>query len=354
MRTIHSPIAAIQLLPWLLYMLSLLVHARPIDKDALPDTLIRAPSRMSLIRSFVQDFGDRLRHHVLRVRYVHDLSFQDLERVRFYARLTVQNKLRNPSRQCNQYRFDSEHENRHYKVQYLAYKDFADNYIIVFRPVLINSRRNMWIIWRLFQNKCMLGDQKCGRVHYGIQKAYLALKKNLQETLLTARSVSFVGHSLGGALALMAAYDFSTAPLLTRKVPLIHVRASDDSEDDELAGFAEPTPLERLESVSDKKQEELPVREVVTFGSPRIGNYNFEKAFSHANIADFRVATTIFGKKATDPITNVPAIWLGYSEPFRDKVKVRSLSNIDFHSGLSYVKALEVGEKTHNQCPIDL
>ena len=105
------------------------------------------------------------------------------------------------------------------------------------------------------------------RIHYGFRNAYFCdsfrtkLKEKIRER--GAARIYFTGHSLGGAMALLAALDFRC---------------------------------------TDPKPEIW----VVTFGAPRIGNRAFRKFF------DEKILECVQVRNANDAVTKLPPALFGY------------------------------------------
>jgi hypothetical protein len=86
----------------------------------------------------------------------------------------------------------------------------------------------------------------------GIQRAYLRVASQLRKILEPATSISLTGHSLGGALAVMASFDLLV--------------------------------------------DDYPVKNVYVYGTPKIGTDEFEDAFSRLvvekNVDNERIVTS--------------------------------------------------------------
>src|SRR5690606_7269625 len=61
---------------------------------------------------------------------------------------------------------------------------------------------------------CLLSTSPCGRVHRGIWRAFTAARPEL-ERVAGGRLMAAAGHSLGGALALLASREFGIPRCLT-------------------------------------------------------------------------------------------------------------------------------------------
>lgn len=261
-----------------------------------------------------KEFYLRLLQNKLPSQRIADLSYPDFALIRVYAQASFgveQNIHHFP--QCPDFTKHSSFEDKRYRSKFYIFMNARQDAVVVFRAMYIFSRRNHWVVWRLFLSRCRLAHGHCGRVHYGIQKAYLRLRQALQRLLEGAQSVRFVGLSLGGAIALMAAFDFQVGRIYPRLV----------------------------------------VKEVVTFGAPRIGDATFEHQLERARVADFRASTTVLGDRVQDMITNMPALWLGYSNPVRKKFKIRSTSKFRFHRGQDYLRAMDrIRVVRDEECPL--
>jgi hypothetical protein len=102
------------------------------------------------------------------------------------------------------------------------------------------------------------------------------------------------GHSLGGALATLFGYQ------LARKL-------KDDGGHDDAAGpsAAASTPTKKSKAKKAQQQQQQQPVTVVSFGSPRVGNAGFKRAFgAQPNLAHLRVT------HGRDPLTALPN--LGY------------------------------------------
>jgi predicted lipase len=123
------------------------------------------------------------------------------------------------------------------------------------------------------------------KIHAGFERSYDSVRSivqsNLKETVLKFPSyqIVFVGHSLGGAIATLAALDFS----------LVNARAFDD----------------RIS--------------IYTFAQPRVGNSEFATWFSKSSFSKrfYRVS------QETDPVPQLPFLGLGFQHvgiPFQIKL----------------------------------
>lgn len=104
------------------------------------------------------------------------------------------------------------------------------------------------------------------RAHAGFVNLYRELRAHVTETVNAARAVVFTGHSLGGALATLAALDASS------------------------------------NGVKDVR--------VVTFGAPQVGDGNFVRAFDATVTECVRVANPY------DPVTTVPGAQLLHTKGY--------------------------------------
>ena len=147
---------------------------------------------------------------------------------------------------------------------------------------------------------CELGDGECGKVHLGFQEAYKSVKDQLLHIIdeSDAPRIYLTGHSLGGALALLAAYDLAS--------------------------------------------QGYPVKGVVTFGAPRVGTRIFEDAFGHLNIFSMRLQQASPYKR--DVVTRIPPKFVGYSNAVKPHFYVECFSNrclgITMHRTASYEESM--------------
>ena len=146
-----------------------------------------------------------------------------------------------------------------------------------------------------------------GRVHGGFYAMYLGLRKHLLDELTAllasegrGKDVFVTGHSLGGALATIAAVD------LTRKYPKNAVT-------------------------------------MYNFGSPRVGDASFVKYYAATVLRSFRVVN------AADPVTEVPLPIMLYKHvPKRVEV-----STSEEHSEYLGVRTTDSGEKEEEKAPME-
>jgi hypothetical protein len=273
----------------------------------------------------------RFKHQVLRDRQPIPPDFATLERIRFYAALCLQPKMKpEPARVCGSHRRVTTVERG--RIQFVAYTDDAGHYVVVFRPMVIGSMRNFWTVWQLATSRCNIGRGRCGRVHRGFQKAYLHIKPKLMDILRDAKSVRFTGHSLGAAIAMLAAYDVHESNRGRRTdLTVVDVQGTHHEV---------------------WKVPKVPMLEVVVFGSPRVGNYDFEYAFEQAQIRHLRIVTTV--GVTPDPISVAPPIFVGYSDPFQQPYLIKSKSKMGVHNGVNYLQSLQaIGAASRLRCPTD-
>ena len=111
-------------------------------------------------------------------------------------------------------------------------------------------------------------EGECGRIHAGFLQAYLSFKEDLLQRFEKAKQITLVGHSMGAALALIAAYDF--------------------------------------------KRMGLPVTRVVAMGAPRIGTRQFEASFERVMAETPVYRIILHGNQQRDFITRLPPRILSY------------------------------------------
>ena len=103
-------------------------------------------------------------------------------------------------------------------------------------------------------------------VHEGFLSAYGAVREQILDMIKKGKKVVFCGHSLGGGLATLAAFDFKA-------------------------------------NVSKKKKVEVGCW---TYGSPRVGKKNFASAFNESGVTSHRFVNI------GDPIAEVPIAESGF------------------------------------------
>jgi hypothetical protein len=134
------------------------------------------------------------------------------------------------------------------------------------------------------KNACSLGGLQCGQVHRGFLNLWLSHRSEAFAAVQKATAqygtsrLYVTGHSLGAAVATIAALDFSNA-------------------------FKAPSSLiKRIH--------------LCTVGSPRVGDSTFVSQFSRftkvLSMVRYQQFGTATGRKKIDPVTAVPPEWLGF------------------------------------------
>ena len=156
-------------------------------------------------------------------------------------------------RLCEAFQLVKVHHERIHNTLFAAYSNGKGHVVVAFRGTVKKSLKNWKTDSQFLKAKCQLGnyqERRCGRVHRGFQKAYLAIREPLKQTIRGAKRISFTGHSLGGALALLATYDFKTT-------------------------FRTPT-------------QRYPVNNCYVFGTPLVADLRWEMLFSHLKLDSLR------------------------------------------------------------------
>jgi hypothetical protein len=182
-------------------------------------------------------------------------------------------------------------------VAYVMYQGSKSDIVVAFRGT--SSASDVLTDFSFNLQPCTL-TTSCGQLHDGFLNAYLELQPLILGDFFAANSSSYVsvtGHSLGGALARIAAFDFTNS-------------------------------------------QKIPVQNVYTFGCPRVGDSLFEAKYQTIlGPTDERIGAVLFDQLSggkiskcvtyfkpslirasvfalqgeTDPVTAVPFIKQGYS-----------------------------------------
>jgi len=159
--------------------------------------------------------------------------------------------------------------NTKHDISYVIYESdkYTGTFVLAFRGS--TSEKNWDLNNKFITADCVLGKGNgCGRIHEGFQTGYQSVREELKPKLqkLPIRRLIITGHSLGGALSVIASYDL--------------------------------------------KMNDFPVTHLFTFGAPRVGNKEFEEHISGLKLHEMRVQ---LGKdNARDYITTVPPVVAGY------------------------------------------
>jgi hypothetical protein len=214
---------------------------------------------------------------------------------------------------CDEYTLVDKYREPGTNTQFVVYKTPSNHYVVSFRGTHFLSIRNIVTNLLFFKKQCIIGPRKCGHIHYGYQKAYSRLSDILIRSLQHAERISFTGHSLGGALAILASYD-----MLIRG---------------------------------------LPVKNVYVYGAPRLGDDRFERIFHelqrHLNVDEER-----FIARSGRLVDAVPFIYT-YSYP-HNPMKYQNCdglfcsrkrpSRIGLHRMQTYFDALKQNLPESTQC----
>lgn len=150
------------------------------------------------------------------------------------------------------------------------------------------------------------------RAHRGFGDWYMKFRYSLWEVIDhwsalhgAFDEVLFCGHSLGAATATLAALDFALT-LEVRSATGVHLSqappiANPDDGKHDMASQAAPNDISRP---TDKP---MPVMKVVTFGSPRVGNLEFCRAFN----ARYASSALLQCQLDHDVVSFLPHMWVG-------------------------------------------
>ena len=97
-------------------------------------------------------------------------------------------------------------------IMFVVYKTKTGSYILSFRGTYSRSLTNIMTDLSAWPVECALGTNSttgCGKVHKGFQDAYLGVAQQVVKSLKGAKRIAITGHSLGGALAIMASVDLA-------------------------------------------------------------------------------------------------------------------------------------------------
>jgi hypothetical protein len=97
----------------------------------------------------------------------------------------------------------------------VARTELTNEVVVLFRGTVPSSVDDDLTDLHMTTEQCLLSGQSCGSVHSGFWNTFQGVRKELQDSLASivstwpSQSFVFVGHSLGGAVATLAALDFT-------------------------------------------------------------------------------------------------------------------------------------------------